>query len=132
MGVLKMRGLYTSYNESKNGPFQEALDISCNEYLIWRHPVPVKKNLKYPTKIIVRISGKEKYYKGDLLLVKEMVAFNPEIFFKDRKHRPSKWTESNEGFKSVFFISNLTEVGEPEEIKGMAPPQGIRYVDITD
>jgi len=123
-----MMGLYTCYNEDKNGPFQEALDISKKEYLIWRHPVVVKKNLRYPAKIIIKISGEKRYYKGDLLLVKEMEAFNPEIFSKDTKHRPSKWISTNEKFKSVFFISNLEEVEEPEEIKGLAPPQGIKYV----
>ena len=124
-----MEGIYVCYNEKKAGNFKEAIEMSNKEYLIWRHPVSIKRRLKYPAKILIKISGEDRYYKGDLLLVKEYGAFKTAIFYEDVKHRPTIWRNpSKESWKSVLFISNLQEVLDPVEARGIHPPQGVRYI----
>ena len=124
--TIRMIGLYTSYNEEENGSIEEPIKISNQGYLIFKHGSPCKRQLKYPTKILLRVSKKGDYYLGDLLLFRDYLDFNPMIF-KDPKHRPLRW-QSNEGeSKSVFFISNLQKVEEPSDLRGQHPPQGITY-----
>jgi hypothetical protein len=128
-----MLGLYICYNEKKTGYFQEAIEMSNREYLIWRHPVSIKRKLMYPAKIIIKVTGEDRYYKGDLLLVKEYTAFKTEIFSEDVKHRPSVWKNAPKRvWKSVLFISNLQKVPCPVAVRGMHPPQGIRYIQFRD
>jgi hypothetical protein len=128
-----MEGIYICYNEKKTGDFKEAIEISNREYLMWRHPVSVIRRLKYPTKIIIKVSGENRYYKGDLLLVKEYAAFKTTIFYKDTKHRPFNWKNAPErDWKSVLFMSNLQEVLEPVEVRRMHPPQGVRYIKFKE
>ncbi len=128
-----MIGLYVCYNEKEAGNFEEAVKIANKGYLIWRHPVSVIRPLKYPTKIIVKISDEKRYYKGDLLLVKEYDAFNLRIFDDYVKHRPAVWKNAPERkWKCVLFISNLQSVFEPLEVRGMHPPQAFRYIDFRD
>jgi hypothetical protein len=86
-----MEGVYVCYNEKETGSFEEAIEKANREYLIWRHPSPIKRELKFSTKIIIKISGEDRYYKGDLLLVMEYGAFNPKIFYEDLNHRPAIW-----------------------------------------
>lgn len=129
----RMDGIYICYNEKKTGDFKEAIEMSNREYLIWRHPAPIKRSFKYPAKIIIKISGEDRYYKGDLLLVKEYAAFKTTIFYKDIKHRPTNWKNAPEKkWKSVLFIANLQKVLEPTEVRGMYPPQGVRYIKFKD
>ena len=121
-----MLGLYVCYNEKLAGNFEEAVKVSNKEYLIWRHPVHVRRLLKYPTKIIIKISGEDRYYRGDLLLVKEYDAFNPKIFDDYANHRPEVWKDAPERiWKCVFFIANLKNVSEPAETSDIHPPQGV-------
>ena len=132
-GSEGMEGIYVCYNEKKAGNFKEPIEMSNREYLIWRHPVSIKRRLKYPSKIIIKVSGEDRYYKGDLLLVKEYGAFKTTIFYEDVNHRPSTWRNpSKEGWKSVLFISNLQEILKPAEVCGMYPPQGVRYIKFRD
>ena len=124
-----MDGIYICYNENKTGNFKEAVEMSNREYLIWRHPVSINRRLKYPAKIIIKVSGEDRYYKGDLLLAKEYGVFKAAIFYEDVKHRPFVWRKaSKEDWKSVLFISNLQEVFAPDEVRSIHPPQGVRYI----
>lgn len=125
-----MVGLYVCYNEKETGNFEEAVKIANKGYLIWRHPVSVNRPLKYPSKIIIKISGEERYYRGDLLLAREYHAFSPSIFDDYVKHRPPIWKNAPEReWKCVLFISNLRSVLDPPEVRGMYPPQGFRYIN---
>lgn len=123
-----MKGIYICYNESKNGPFDEAVTISKQSYLIWKHSSPCKSIYKFPTKILIQLSGKDVYYEGELLLVRNFSDLNPKIFLEP-KHRPKKWRNTIEDAKAGFFISNLREVEPSLDIKETHPPQGIKYVD---
>jgi len=124
-----MLGIYTCYNEKAFGSIKKAAEVS-SEFLIWDLPVPVKRHLKYPTKIIIRVKGGKIFYQGDLLLVMQCNELDAHIFTEPNKHRPLNWVKTQPYNKSVLFISNLQEVDEPEEIKGRAAPQGIIYVNI--
>ncbi len=127
-----MVGLYVCYNKKEAGNFEEAVKTANKGYLIWRHPVSVNRSLKYPTKIIIKISGEDRYYRGDLLLVREYDVFNPRIFDDYVKHRPLIWKNAPERkWKCVLFISNLQGVLDPLEVRSMHPPQGIRYIDLN-
>jgi len=127
-----MKGLYVCYNEIGNGPFDEAIKFANEGYLIWRHPSPCKQELKFPSKILIKISGKLIYYLGTLLLVRNDTDFNPEIFINDHKHRPVLWRKPSDKTKSVFFITNLEEIEEPLFVKNKHPPQGITYIEFED
>ena len=124
-----MLGLYVSYNEKKNGSFDEVLEISNKEYLMWKHNSLCKRMLTYPTKIIIRTTVKKEYYKGNLLLVRPYKDFNKNIFNTDISHRPSGWRLSRDDVKTVFFISNLKRIVAPKNFLGKHPPQGITYID---
>ena len=107
--------------------------MSNREYLIWRHPVPINKRIKYPAKIIIKVSGEDRYYKGVLLLAKEYGAFKAAIFHEDVKHRPSIWKKAPaRDWKSVLFISDLQETRDLADVDGMHPPQGVRYIKFRD
>ena len=126
-----MEGLYVCYSEKKAGNFNEAVNISNNEYLIWRHKKAITRRLKYPTKIVIKISGKDIYYFGDLLLVKDYSAFNSDIFIEDIIHRPTMWREPDTECKSVLFIANLRRINQPEVTKSKHPPQAFAYIDFS-
>jgi hypothetical protein len=128
-----MLGPYVCYNEKETGNFENAVTIANKGYLIWRHPVSINRPLKFPTKIIIKISGEERYYRGDLLLVREYAAFNPSIFDDYVKHRPPVWKNGPEKeWKSVLFISNLETTTDPPEVRGMHPPQAVIYVNFNN
>ncbi len=126
-----MEGIYISYDEQKRGNIEEAVEVANREYLIWRNPKAVKRKLKYPAKIIIRIKGQERYYMGSLLAVVDYKAFNPEFLKKYFRHRPSRWEYSPEkNWKSIFLITNLRATEKPDEIRNKYPPQGITYFKI--
>ena len=128
-----MYGIYVCYNEKVTGNFEEAIEKANREYLIWRHPAPIRRKLKYPTKIIIKISGEDRYYKGDLLLVSGYGVFNAKIFYEDLDHRPAIWKSAPEkDWKSVLIISNLQQVLDPVEVYRMHPPQGVRYIEFKN
>ena len=127
-----MIGILVCYNEDKNGPFDEAIRLSNESYVIWKNPTSMIKDLKYPTKIIIKISGMEEYYLGNLLMARPFKDFNPRIFVEDKKHRPSNWTSGEEESEYVFFISDLKNVQKPKEINDVQPQPGVVYVDFKD
>jgi len=126
-----MEGIYVSYNEENNGNFDEAVAMSNKGYIIWKHGSPSTKQLNFPTKIIIKVTKKEEYYLGDLLLIRPYKDFDPRIFNEDVEHRPSNWITHTGESKTVLFISNLKNVPEPTEVAGMHPPQGIVYIDFN-
>lgn len=124
----EMEGIYVSYDEKKRGDIGDAIKVAKNEYLIWRSPSAVRRKLRYPTKVIIRIKGQERYYRGDLLAIVDYEAFKPEFLRKYFRHRPTMWEKTSErNWKSVFFITNLQAVKRPNEIRGKQPPQSITY-----
>jgi hypothetical protein len=138
----KRQGLYVSYNENKNGLFDEAVQVSNQPGgLTWleksrRNP----EQLHCPTDIIVRLTGQDRYFRGRLDAVKSADNLNPNFALEERNHRPSAWRKRDEeacprpnmDFKSVFFIRILQEVPLPSEVKGRRPPQSPVYVDLCE
>lgn len=135
----KKRGLYVSYNEKKSGVFDEAVQISNQSgHLTWldkSRRMPEK--LHYPTDIFVRLTGKERYFRGILVAVKLADNLDPNFALEEHNHRPSAWRardakacpRPNKDFKSVFFISNLKKIQPPHEVENIRAPQGPVYVD---
>ena len=121
-------GIYMSYNERKNGNFQEAVDISNNQdYVVWLDKSLIK--CKLPD-IIIKIAGQMRYYKGKLLDIKYFDTTKNDINKFEAKHRPKQWRSGfkkppipGKDFKSVLYISKLREVEEPPEIKEKRSPQ---------
>ncbi|HHT9115752.1 MAG: hypothetical protein HY607_09500 [Planctomycetes bacterium] len=121
-------GIYMSYNERKNGDFQEAVDISNNrDYVVWLDKSLIKRKL---TNIIIKITGQKRYYEGKLLEIKYFDTINYDINTHEANHRPKCWRNGyskppipGKDFKSVFYISELREVEEPPEVKEIPPPQ---------
>ena len=124
-----MKGIFVCYNESKNGPIDETIRISNESYMIWKNPTSMKQDLKYPTKIIIKIYGMEEYYRGNLLMARPFKDFNPRIFVEDKKHRPSNLISDKEDCEYVFFISDLENDSKPKEINGVQPQPGVVYID---
>src|ERR1051326_868070 len=119
------RGLYVSYNEENNGPFAEAVRISNDlgsvTWLDNFHLNP--KNLEYPTDIVVKLKGEERYFRGILLAVASADDLAADFLEGERNHRPSNWRKRPENFKSVLFISHLEEVSEPSEVRNRPAPE---------
>ncbi len=129
--VVNMLGIYVSYNAEKNGNFEEAIKMSNEGYIIWKHGFPCIKELNYPSKILIRMASKGSFYIGDLLLIRNYEDINPKVFTEDIHHRPSNWRVNSGESKTVLFISNLKEISEPDKVKNQHPPQGIIYHDFT-
>ena len=137
----KKRGLYVSYNEGKNGAFDEAIQIS-NEFgcVTWIDRSPLNpKQLHCPTDIFVRLTGQERYFRGILLAVASADTLNPDFALGEHNHRPSAWRERdknvcprpNKDFKSVLFINSLREmIRKPLEVGNRRPPQSPVYVEL--
>lgn len=91
----KKRGLYVSYNEKKNGTFDGAVQVSNRAgRLTWldksrRRP----EELHYPTYIVIRLTGQERYFRGVLDAVKSAEDLDPDFALKECDHRPSAWRE---------------------------------------
>jgi hypothetical protein len=129
----RREGLYVSYNEGlATGPIDAAVEIS-NRYgcVAWIDPSALKPNrLKYPTDIIVRLSGQERYFRGILLAVANWDSLPAEFMEREVNHRPVTWRNTENG-KSVLFISHLREVSKPQETVGIDPNQRPVYVLLT-
>jgi hypothetical protein len=134
--MSQREGLYVSYNEDKNGPFDEAIEISRRlGSVTWLDNSPLNpERLNYPTDIIVRLTGQERYFRGILLGIASADTLKPNFLDGERNHRPSSWRErerqDNGSFKSVLFISRLQAVTRPREVENLAPPQHPTYVDL--
>jgi hypothetical protein len=124
-----MLGVYVSFDEKQNGSFDEAVDMSNDEYIIWKDRSSCKQKLNYPARILIKIKGEEKYYSGTLLLMRPYVDFDPTIFAKDTTHRPSLWRADKGEAKTVFFISGLNKINKPPQIANIAPMQRPIYID---
>jgi len=95
MSSGKKQGLYVSYNEGKNGPFDEAVRIS-NELgcLTWLDKSRVDpRHLIYPTEIFVRLKGAERYFRGTLLAIASRDALHED--FRSRGNQPSAYSMEN-------------------------------------
>src|SRR5271156_4244593 len=69
--MTKKRGLYVSYDENKNGPFDEAVRISNERGCVtWFDNFPLNPEESFcPTEIFIRLTGKETYFRGTLLAI---------------------------------------------------------------
>src|SRR6266702_4291216 len=123
----KRRGLYVSYNEDKNGAFEEAVQIS-NEFacVTWLDRFPLNpKRLHNPTDIFVRLTSQERYFRGILLSIVPANVLNPDFVLGEHNHRPSAWRKRDNNacprpskdFQSVLFISSLQEIPRPPQVE---------------
>jgi hypothetical protein len=131
-------GLYVSYNEQLNGPFQDAAEISnTTDYVIWldRSVIDPKK-FTFPTTIVVRLSGEDRYYRGELVEVKRAQDVDREAILAETTHRPVEWQDQDrdiyQDFRSVLYIRGLREVPPPIEVLDKHPPQRPYYVPFSD
>jgi hypothetical protein len=138
MSSGKKQGLYVSYNEGKNGPFDEAVRIS-NELgcLTWLDKSRVDpRHLTYPTEVFVRLKGAERYFRGTLLAIASRDALHEDFVLGEINHRPIAWrTESDSpqwgvDFQSVLFIGGLRAIQKPPQLENRNPPQHPTYVDL--
>ena len=133
-------GLYASYNERKNGPFDEAVLISTQPGgLIWLDKARREPDLlNCPTEIFIRLSGQERYFRGILFDIRLAGNLPSTFALQQAQHRPSAWRAADlkscpvpcKDFKSVLYIKSLKEVQRPPEIDDLPPPQGPVYVDL--
>jgi len=137
----KKRGLYVSYNEEQNGSFDEAVQLSNQPggHLTWLDKsLRIPEKLQYPTDIIVRLTGQERYFRGTLVAIKLADNLDPNFALEERSHRPPVWRDRddkvcprpNKEFKSVFFIRALRIVPPPSEVKDRPKPQGPVYFEL--
>jgi hypothetical protein len=132
------RGLYVSYNEGKNGAFDEAVEISNKlGCLTWLDASSLKpEQLDYPTEIFIRLTGQERYFRGVLLAIASADKLDADFVLGERNHRPAVWLKKNApprsktDFQSVLFMSCLKEVPRPRELENTAPPQHPTYINL--
>ena len=81
-----------------------------------------------PTTIIVKIKGKEKFYRGTLLSFARKGGL-PHDFFegeRERNHRPKRW--KGHDAKTVLFIHGLERLKKkPFEVANLPEPQHPNY-----
>jgi hypothetical protein len=134
--MTQKEALYLSYNEDKNGPFDEAVEISnrvgCVTWLDGFSLNPERP--RYPIDVFVRLTGQERYFRGILLAIASAKTLDANFLDGERNHRPSAWRErdqqQNSDFESVLFISRLQEVSKPREVENRAAPQHPVYVGL--
>lgn len=102
--------------------------MSNAEYLIWKDNRKLTQKLRYPAGIVVKISNKEEYYEGDLLVIRSYCDFHSDLFKEDISHRPTIWRNDTKASEWVFFIANLKNVSKPEKIKNKPFPEGKKEV----
>jgi hypothetical protein len=127
----KQSGVYMSYDEDKSGPFKEAAYISNkNDYVIWCSRAKVARDrLIYPTLVVIKIKGKEWYYRGELLDIKHYADIdNSDAIIFDLHHRPKSW-RIKQDFETIFYMRNLLQVSRPVEIEDMGAPQRPVYFE---
>lgn len=135
-GSVRKRGLYASYNEEKNGSFDEAIEISRTRgCIVWLDKSPIRSNgLEFPLDFFVRLTGHERYFRGSLLAVLRAEDTAADFVAGEMNHRPEAWRLANPApmpgidFKSVLYISHLSEVAKPDELGSLGPPQHPTYV----
>ena len=123
-------GLFASFNEDDNGPISKAVRISrdfgCFTWFDRTALDPTK--LDYPTGIVVRVSGKEEYYRGVLLSVQkapEEAAAQKDLLDRERNHCLAEFTTA---YKTVLYIFGLRpEARKPSDVASYDPPQHPTY-----
>lgn len=127
----KQLGVYMSYNEDKSGLFKEAAYISNkNDYVIWCSRDKVARDrLICPTLVVIKITGKELYYRGELFDIKHYADINnSDAIIFDLHHRPKSW-RIKQDFETIFYMRNLVQVSRPVVIEGMEAPQRPVYFE---
>ncbi len=132
-----MKGLYVSYNEERHGSFEEAVKLSQELGCVtWFDKSPlIPDRLDYPTEIIVKISGKERYFRGILLAMVRAEPLPPDFEQREHNHRAPRWREcgyTQREAKTVLFISHLREeASKPKEVEGHEPKESPQYVFLS-
>jgi len=131
-------GLFASYNEAKNGPFQTVVDF-CNthEYILWFENAAIDtQKFSFPTTILVKITGEDRYYRGKLKCIKRAEEVDRAVLLADCSHRPPKWIEVDKddypGFKSVLYVEAFKQVPRPVKIRKDEAPQRPYYKEEAD
>jgi HNH endonuclease len=134
MDSQPLLGIFVSYNE-KNGKFADAVEV-CNarEYIIWLDKVAVRKErFLFPSTILIKITGEDRYYRGQLRDVKRADEVDRAALLAEAAHRPAAWREVDKidyaDFKSIFYISGLKQVPRPAGIAKDSAPQHPHYVE---
>jgi hypothetical protein len=132
----RKRGLYLSYNEEKNGPFDEAVVISNSRgCLTWLDKSSLRtEDLEFPMDVFVRLKGEERYYRGVLHGILHADDLAANFVSGEVNHRPASWRLRNsepkpgDDFQSVLYISRLRQAPRPDELGTLGPPQHPAYV----
>jgi hypothetical protein len=94
------------------------------------------ERLSCPTKVFVRLTGQERYFRGILLAVAPAGTLEADFLDGERNHRPSNWRVRDQrrgrDFRSALFIGRLQEVSKPRDVANVAPPQHPTYVDLCE
>lgn len=128
--------VYVSYNEKKNGSFDEAIRISQTRgCLTWLDNSAIRtEDLTFPLEFFVRLTGEERYYRGILLSACRADGLADNFMAGESNHRPAHWrlrdssARPGEGFRTIFYISHLRAVPKPDELGALNPPQYPTYV----
>lgn len=127
-------GIYCSYDELVNGPFAEAVALSNTaDYLLWLDWSAINPDrFHFPTVIVVKLKGQERYYRGELLNIQRADAVDKTALVADKTHRPPIWQsvdgQDDAGFKSALYIRRLQPIDRPACLAGRHPPQRPSYV----
>jgi hypothetical protein len=80
------KGLYVSYNEERNGTFDEAVRISNKLGCVtWLDNFPLNpEQLHYPTDLFVKVKGQERYFRGILLAIASANTLEPDFVDGER------------------------------------------------
>ncbi len=128
-------GVFVSYDEKKGGEFQNAIDV-CNahEYVVWLERANIKtQRFSFPTTILIRITEKDRYYRGELRDIKCAEHIDRNALLAEASHRPATWPQVDEigraDFKSVLYIAGLKQVPRPAGVARVPPPRRPVYLE---
>ena len=125
-----MIGIYASYDDKKHGDFSEAVTISNERGCVtWFDQARIDPGkVPCPAVIIIRIKGKEKYYRGTLLALARKGNLPPNFFEdqRERNHRPKGWKDGHA--QTVLFIYGLCGVKKPIEVAHLPVPERPIYI----
>jgi hypothetical protein len=128
-------GLFASYDEKKHGNFQNAVNVcGVHEYVVWTQKAAVDvKRFSFPTTILIRIKGTDRYYRGELRGVKRAEEVDWGAFLEDRTHRPVSWQRTDRSdyakVRSVLYIAELGQVSRPAGVAKDSAPQRPWYLE---